>query len=80
MRSTRKLALTEAGAAYVAACKRILEDIDDAEAKASGEYGIPRRDLTITAPIVFGRRHVLPIINDVLADFAEITVRMTLSD
>src|SRR5262245_30933114 len=41
VRSTRKLSLTEAGIAYVAACKRILEEINDAESQALGEYIIP---------------------------------------
>jgi DNA-binding transcriptional LysR family regulator len=80
VRSTRKLALTEAGANYVAACRRILEDIADAEAEAAGEYTVPRGDLTITAPMVFGRLHVVPIVNEFLSRFAEINVRMTLSE
>jgi len=80
MRSTRKLALTEAGIAYVAACKRILEDIDATETQASGEYSVPRGELTITAPIVFGRIHILPVVTEFLQHFAEINVRMTLAD
>jgi DNA-binding transcriptional LysR family regulator len=80
VRSTRKLALTEAGITYVAACKRILEDIGEAETQASGEYTVPRGELTLTAPIVFGRLHVLPVVNDFIARFGEINVRMTLSD
>jgi DNA-binding transcriptional LysR family regulator len=80
VRSTRKLALTEAGITYVAACKRILEDIGEAESQASGEYTVPRGELTLTAPIVFGRLHVLPVVNDFIARFGEINVRMTLSD
>lgn len=80
VRSTRKLALTEAGQAYVAACKRILEEVDEAETRASGEYTIPRGELTLTAPIVFGRLHVLPVVNNFLSDFAEITVRLVLAD
>ena len=59
-RSTRRLALTEAGADYVAVCKRILEEIGDAERKASGEYVAPKGELVLTAPIVFGRLHVVP--------------------
>jgi DNA-binding transcriptional LysR family regulator len=51
IRSTRKLALTDAGAAYLPACKRILEQIGDAERAASGEYLSPRGDLVVTAPI-----------------------------
>lgn len=54
-RTSRRLILTEAGRSYVAACRRILEDIGEAERAAAGEYVAPRGDLTITAPIVFGR-------------------------
>jgi DNA-binding transcriptional LysR family regulator len=80
IRSTRKLALTEAGAAYLPACKRILEQLGDAERAASGEYVSPRGDLVVTAPIVFGRLHVLPAINEFLASYPEIDVRLVLSD
>jgi DNA-binding transcriptional LysR family regulator len=80
IRSTRKLTLTDAGAAYVAACKRILEQVGDAERAASGEYTAPRGDLAVTAPIVFGRLHVLPAIDEFLATYPEIDVRLVLSD
>jgi DNA-binding transcriptional LysR family regulator len=80
VRSTRKLALSEAGIAYVAACRRILEDIDAAETQAAGEYSEPRGELTITAPIVFGRLHILPVVTAFLQHFSEINVRMTLAD
>jgi DNA-binding transcriptional LysR family regulator len=79
-RSTRKLALTDAGAAYLAASKRILEQVDDAERTASGEFSAPRGDLVLAAPIVFGRLHVLPVVSAFLAAFPEINVRMVLSD
>jgi DNA-binding transcriptional LysR family regulator len=55
VRSTRKLALTETGVAYVATCKRILEQVDEAESQAQGEHTVPHRTLVMTAPIVFGR-------------------------
>ncbi|HEX4340721.1 MAG TPA: LysR family transcriptional regulator [Polyangiaceae bacterium] len=80
VRSTRKLALTAAGASYVAACKRILEDIGEAEAQAAGEYSVPRGELTLTAPVVFGRLHVVPVVSEFLSRFAEINIRMTLAD
>src|ERR1700730_2475209 len=60
-RSSRKLTLTDAGRYYGEACKRILEDVGEAERAASGEYSAPKGDLVITAPIVFGRLHVIPI-------------------
>src|ERR1700742_5375657 len=80
VRSTRRLSLTEAGGAYVAACKRILEQVDEAESQAAGEYTIPRGTLAMTAPIVFGRLHVIPVVNEFLTQFAAINVQLTFSD
>jgi DNA-binding transcriptional LysR family regulator len=80
IRSTRKLALTDSGAAYVAAARRILEEVSEAERTASGEHAAPRGDLVITAPVVFGRLHVLPVIAEFLARWPEINVRLVLAD
>jgi DNA-binding transcriptional LysR family regulator len=79
-RSTRKLALTDAGEAYLAACKRILEQVGEAERTAAGEYLSPRGDVMLTAPIVFGRLHLVPVVCEFLAQFREINVQLTLSD
>ena len=80
VRSTRRLALTDTGAAFVAAAKRILDDVGDAERAASGDYAAPRGDLVITAPVVFGRLHVLPVVADFLRRWPEINLRLVLSD
>lgn len=80
VRTTRKLALTDAGAAYLAAARRILDLVADAEALAAGEYSAPRGDLILTAPIAFGRIHVMPLVHEFLGRFPEIKVRVTLSD
>src|SRR5260370_24144187 len=80
IRSTRKLVLTDAGAAYVSVAKRILEQVAEAERTAAGEYSAPRGDLAVTAPIVFGRLHVLPVVTDFLARYPEINIRLMLSD
>jgi DNA-binding transcriptional LysR family regulator len=80
VRTTRKLSLTDAGVTYLGACKRILDDVGNAERTAAGEYAAPRGELVLTAPIVFGRLHVLPIVCDFLARFPEINVRLVLSD
>ncbi|VWX49535.1 LysR family transcriptional regulator [Novosphingobium sp. 9U] len=79
-RSTRRLELTDAGVAYVKACRRILEDVAEAEREASGEYLAPRGELVVTASLAFGRRHVLPIVNEFLALHPQVTVRLGLSD
>jgi DNA-binding transcriptional LysR family regulator len=79
-RSSRRIALTDAGRSYVAACKRILEELGEAERAASGEYSAPRGDLMITAPVVFGRLHVLPVVIDFLRAYPDIDIRMGLAD
>ncbi|WP_442580932.1 LysR family transcriptional regulator [Mesorhizobium sp. ASY16-5R] len=79
-RSTRQLSLTEAGHAYVAACRRILEQVGEAERSAAGEYSAPRGELTLTAPVVFGRLHMLPVVSDFLKTYPEIDIRLILSD
>lgn len=79
-RSTRTLMLTDAGRDYLAACKRILEDVAEAERAASGEFSEPRGELVITAPIVFGRLHVLPVISEFLAAYPEVDVRLMQGD
>lgn len=79
-RSTRQLSLTDAGQSYVNACRRILEAVNEAERTASGEYMAPRGELAITAPIAFGRLHVLPVVNEFLKSYPEIDVRMILTD
>jgi DNA-binding transcriptional LysR family regulator len=79
-RSGRTLTLTEAGVDYVAACRRILEDVEEAERAATGEYRTPKGELIITAPIVFGRLHVIPVVIDFLKAYPEIDIRMVLTD
>lgn len=79
-RSTRKLTLTDPGRLYLAACRRILEEVGEAERAASGEYSAPKGDLVITAPIVFGRLHVLPIVIEFLTAYPAIDIRMVLAD
>lgn len=79
-RSTRRLALTEAGSDYLAACKRILEDVAAAERGASGQHQAPRGELALTAPIVLGRLHVLPLVAEFLALYPQINVQLRLAD
>lgn len=80
IRSSRKLALTDAGQTYVLACKRILEQVADAERAAAGEYSAPRGELTIAAPIAFGRLYIVPIAADFLRAYLDIDLRIALSD
>lgn len=80
VRSTRQLALTDAGRDYLAACREILLQVDEAEMTASGAYANAKGELVVSAPIVFGRLHILPVLANFLRVFPEITVRLLLSD
>jgi DNA-binding transcriptional LysR family regulator len=80
IRTTRKLMLTDGGASYVAAARRILDLVREQEHEATGEFTSARGELVITAPMQLGRLHVLPVINQFLTQYPEITVRLLLSD
>ncbi|RFB96795.1 LysR family transcriptional regulator [Rhizobium leguminosarum bv. trifolii] len=79
-RSNRKVTLTEAGRSYVEAAREILDRVEEAERAAAGEYSAPKGALTMTAPIVFGRLHVLPVVVDFLKAYPDINLRLMLSD
>jgi DNA-binding transcriptional LysR family regulator len=80
VRSNRHVTLTEAGQSYLAACKRILADVAEAEQAASGAFSAARGELDITAPLVFGRLHVLPVVSEFLQAYPDIDIRLTLAD
>jgi DNA-binding transcriptional LysR family regulator len=79
-RSTRKISLTDSGRQFFAACRRILDDLGEAERAASGEYSAPRGELVLTTPIVFGRLHLVPIVVEFLRAYPEVDVQMLLVD
>jgi DNA-binding transcriptional LysR family regulator len=79
-RSSRQLVLTDAGNSYLAACKRIIADVTEAERMASGEYTAPTGELTVTAPISLGRTHLIPILADFLKTYPDIRTNLILTD
>ena len=80
VRSSKGLDLTPAGRSYVAAAKTILEQLEEAERAAGGEYTEPKGDLVVTAPIMFGRLHLLPVVLTFLSAFPEVSVELMLTD
>jgi len=74
-RTTRVVRLTEAGASFLADCKRILAELDEAEASAAGSHGAPRGLLSLTASVMFGRIHVAPVVLKFLDAYPEVGVR-----
>jgi DNA-binding transcriptional LysR family regulator len=79
-RSTRKITLTDSGRRFFESSRRLLSELEEAERSASGEYQAPRGELVITAPIVFGRMHLTPIVVEFLNAYPEVDVRLLLSD
>ena len=79
-RTTRRLALTEPGRDYLETCRRVLGDLDAAERRLTGEQAEPQGLLALTAPVVFGRRHVLPVLTAYLEAFPRMSARMVLVD
>lgn len=79
-RSTRAVSLTDQGAAFLERARRILSDLRDAERIVTGGRSAPRGQLYVTAPVLFGRLHVLPTINALLAQHKDLSARMMLLD
>jgi DNA-binding transcriptional LysR family regulator len=79
-RSTRRVSLTDTGRQYFEACRRILDDLSEAERAAAGEYRAPRGELILTTPIVFGRLHIVPVVTEFLEAYREVDVQMMLVD
>ncbi|MBX9589866.1 MAG: LysR family transcriptional regulator [Hyphomonadaceae bacterium] len=79
-RTNRALVPTDAGRSYIAASKRILADVTEAERVACGEYAAPRGDLSVSAPVAFGRLHLQPVLAEFLAAFPEVNVQLSLQD
>lgn len=79
-RTTRIVRLTEAGARFLADCKRILAEIEEAEAAAAGAHTEPRGLLTVTASSLFGRMFVAPVLLDFLARHPLLSARTVFVD
>jgi DNA-binding transcriptional LysR family regulator len=79
-RSSRRVSLTDAGRCYIAACKRIIAQVDDAEREVSGEYRAAKGGLAVTAPWGLGHTHLLPHAAEFLKAHPEISLRLMLTD
>src|SRR5580692_4450783 len=79
-RTTRQVALTDAGARYLERARRILADVEEAERAAEGERTRPNGRLVVSAPLGFGRLHVSPVMTAYLKRYAEVAGELRLSD
>lgn len=79
-RTTRRIRLTETGQRYLDDVNRILADVESADASAMGHNRVPQGTLTVTAPVLFGRLHVLPVITDYLGRYPGVQVNALFLD
>ncbi len=79
-RSTRSVALTDAGQRYLARVRRILADVEEAEASIQDERTRPSGRLVVSAPIGFGRLHVSPVMSEYLKRYTEVSGELRLTD
>lgn len=79
-RTTRRVALTEAGARLHADAARILGELEAAEAAATGAALEPRGTLRITAPVLFGQRFLAPVLRDFLDSHPQLRAELLLLD
>src|SRR5262249_25086672 len=79
-RTTRSVALTDAGARYLEHARRILTEVDDAERTARAERVTPTGRFVIAAPLAFGRREVAPGVPDFLARYPAVICELALAD
>jgi len=79
-RTTRRLALTEEGRDYLFHCRKILAEIEDAESALSDKRQEPSGLLRLTAPVMFGRLHVAPVVTDFLAAHPAMRAELVLLD
>ena len=79
-RTTRSLALTDEGETYRQHCLRILADIDEAESALAQIRATPMGRVTVSAPLLFGRLHVAPLLPAFLARYPDVSVDLLLVD
>ncbi|WP_298211827.1 LysR family transcriptional regulator [Acidovorax sp.] len=79
-RTTRQLALTDAGVLYLPRCKRILDELEEANHEVAATQSTPRGTLRVSAPVTFGAAFLAPVIADYSNDYPEVKVEVQLKD
>ena len=79
-RTTRSVRPTDAGMAYLEACRKVLDTITDAEANIAADPLNPVGTLTVSAPVLFGQRYVAPLVNAFALRYPDVTVNAVYVD
>jgi DNA-binding transcriptional LysR family regulator len=80
VRSTRRLALTSAGTAYLEKCRVILNLVESAEADVAEERLTPRGNIRISLPLSFGLKRLAPLLLDFSQRYPEVSLVMDYTD
>ncbi len=79
-RTTRRIALTDEGREYVERCRRLLAEIDETERMLTDREHSPSGRIALTAPVMFGRLHVAPVVTDFLVAHPGMRAELMLLD
>lgn len=79
-RTTRVVRPTERGLVFAERCRALLADLADLRAAVRGEDAVPRGTLSVTAPVVFGRLHILPVAEELAGLHPDLDLRLTFLD
>jgi DNA-binding transcriptional LysR family regulator len=79
-RTTRRIALTDSGRRYLERCREAQALVDEAEAELHAEQSEPQGNLTVTAPVLFGERHVASGVTAYLERYPRVSVQLQLLD
>lgn len=79
-RTTRKVSLTQEGRVFYQHCRGVLDGLDAAERAITNLQSRPQGKVKITAPVTYGERQILPLLNDFLQLHSEVEVSAYLSN
>ncbi|RTR37249.1 LysR family transcriptional regulator [Shewanella canadensis] len=79
-RTTRKVSATEVGRIYYQHCRQVLDGLEEAERAITNLQTTPRGLLKITAPVTYGERTLAPLVNDFIAKYPELEVKISLTN
>ena len=80
MRTTRTMALTEAGQVFLARARMLVADMEEAEAATGTLTGELKGLLQINAPMTFGVSHIAPAVNDFMVLHKDLTISLVIND
>lgn len=79
-RTSRELALTDAGQEYYDKCVLLLSELDEVEASIREQITLPKGTIRVAAPVAFGRLVIAPILNEFIQRYPDLKIDLTLSD